>query len=879
MKMGVVKSTLYLFFIMIIDTNFGDYAGLVAFLYKRKINLTNYVFFFLFSNHIDMKKNFLFAALAVLLAGFWFGGASLASDLDCSENAVANSGVVACIGDTWYTKLQNAINAANSGNTIKLLNNINMAANEEISINKELIINWEGHYIEWASSGNTSWHDIEIKWDWNITINNLTLKNFWNEQNLGDWHITPILVVISYKWKLTLNNVNIEWFNRWAITFGGGSFVMNNCIISGDVSREYQWGITSYIGGNGEIHNTTITNIKKHSDVGVYGVLHSGTWTIIIDNTIIDGDWAVAISAISNSVASLLGTGTSNGTIILWDWNQFNWNDSVLTIAKMGNDSAQAEGISISTIKVIGWNYSWDVEKDTDTSVAEASFKIQWWTFSVNPETSGYVDTWYYAKDNGDGTWTVEAQTEISTIEITWVVDPVAWAEPFTWFTVTTWVVLNSTWTGEDDAAFDSFVAGSWYTLTIEISADTWYILSGNYTVTLNWESVTQTANKVSKTYKWKFKVTFDWENEALVESGATVNAPTVSKECNSLDGWYNGEEKVTFPLTVTWNLALTSKWTYACSRSSWWGGGSSRTTTTDTKATTGDNKTVDTAKVEETKADETKANEENKVEEKASMTDAEAVSKFGQEQIDAYKWALENGITTMETVEEARLDQPLTRAELAKMMVVYIAKILEKQPVLTGDVNYQDVKAEELGDLAGYIKLAYQYQIMWINADGTPIDFFNPNGIVSRWEYATVFSRVLFGSLFNKEWEDFYTNHLKALEAAGILSNTEPTIQEMRGWVMLMMYRSSKNADKIAEVISTLWASEQEAADAQSKAEEEKVAEAPEVDATTWDIVEAPEAEATTWDVAEAPEADATTWDLAEVPEAEATTWDVASN
>jgi hypothetical protein len=66
-----------------------------------------------------------------------------------------------------------------------------------------------------------------------------------------------------------------------------------------------------------------------------------------------------------------------------------------------------------------------------------------------------------------------------------------------------------------------------------------------------------------------------------------------------------------------------------------------------------------------------------------------------------------------MKTVEEARLDYPLTRAELAKMMVVYIAKILGKQPVLTGNVDYQDVDANKLGDLAGYIQLAYQYQIM----------------------------------------------------------------------------------------------------------------------------------------------------------------------
>ena len=94
-------------------------------------------------------------------------------------------------------------------------------------------------------------------------------------------------------------------------------------------------------------------------------------------------------------------------------------------------------------------------------------------------------------------------------------------------------------------------------------------------------------------------------------------------------------------------------------------------------------------------------------------MTEAQAVAKFGQEQIDAYKWAHDKGITTMDTVEDARLDEPLTRAELAKMMVVYMAKIAKKSPVVTGTVSYSDVKAEEIGDLAGYIQLAYQFQIM----------------------------------------------------------------------------------------------------------------------------------------------------------------------
>ena len=93
----------------------------------------------------------------------------------------------------------------------------------------------------------------------------------------------------------------------------------------------------------------------------------------------------------------------------------------------------------------------------------------------------------------------------------------------------------------------------------------------------------------------------------------------------------------------------------------------------------------------------------------------------------------------------------------------------------------------------------------MWINADGTPIKSFNPNGKVTRAEYATVFSRVLFGDKYNKAEWNYYENHLKALKDAEILTNTTPTIQEVRGWGMLMMYRSSQNSEAIERVANAI--------------------------------------------------------------------------
>jgi hypothetical protein len=49
-----------------------------------------------------------------------------------------------------------------------------------------------------------------------------------------------------------------------------------------------------------------------------------------------------------------------------------------------------------------------------------------------------------------------------------------------------------------------------------------------------------------------------------------------------------------------------------------------------------------------------------------------------------------------------------------------------------------------------------------------------------------------LYGDKYNKSEWNYYEDHIKALKEAGILTNNTPTIQEVRGWVMLMMYRST---------------------------------------------------------------------------------------
>lgn len=113
-------------------------------------------------------------------------------------------------------------------------------------------------------------------------------------------------------------------------------------------------------------------------------------------------------------------------------------------------------------------------------------------------------------------------------------------------------------------------------------------------------------------------------------------------------------------------------------------------------------------------------------------------------------------------------------------------------KPLITGAVNYKDVNAD-LGDLADYIQLAYQLQIMGINADGTPIQAFEPHKLVSRAEFATVLSRVIWGNKYNISGDDRYSAHLQALKKYEIIkSDTPANWWELRGRALLMLHRNA---------------------------------------------------------------------------------------
>ena len=69
----------------------------------------------------------------------------------------------------------------------------------------------------------------------------------------------------------------------------------------------------------------------------------------------------------------------------------------------------------------------------------------------------------------------------------------------------------------------------------------------------------------------------------------------------------------------------------------------------------------------------------------------------------------------------------------------------------------------------------------------------FRPNSYVTRAEFTTALSRMIYG-IKDGTWKTkYYEPHMNKLKKEWIITNTNPNIKELRGYVMLMLMRSAK--------------------------------------------------------------------------------------
>jgi len=168
------------------------------------------------------------------------------------------------------------------------------------------------------------------------------------------------------------------------------------------------------------------------------------------------------------------------------------------------------------------------------------------------------------------------------------------------------------------------------------------------------------------------------------------------------------------------------------------------------------------------------------------------AADTSGTELNHAYQFAFENWLITQTNIQQADMYWFLIRSDMAKILVNYDMKILGQAPDTWLVCEFADV-SNETSETKNYATLACQLGIMWVHADGTPAEIFNPHEIVTRATWGTALSRLLYGNLFNW-WTPYYINHLNALKNAAIISNTIPDVKEIKWYALLMLMRAEKD-------------------------------------------------------------------------------------
>ena len=167
--------------------------------------------------------------------------------------------------------------------------------------------------------------------------------------------------------------------------------------------------------------------------------------------------------------------------------------------------------------------------------------------------------------------------------------------------------------------------------------------------------------------------------------------------------------------------------------------------------------------------------------------------SKYSFEQNESYQFAYANGITTQTTISNADINWKLTRIQMAKMLSQYAINVLWQELDLSKwAIEFKDITKELDEKYDCWVTLAYQLWIMWINMKNNK---FRPYDEVTRAEFATALSRLLYKT---DDWEfkwtwRYYQPHISKLYNEWIINNTNPKLKELRGYVMIMLMRSSK--------------------------------------------------------------------------------------
>ena len=324
-----------------------------------------------------------------------------------------------------------------------------------------------------------------------------------------------------------------------------------------------------------------------------------------------------------------------------------------------------------------------------------------------------------------------------------------------------------------------------------------------NFKVLYNWR--TYLVDSINDSNKWrgcpgKSSITFVSEN---------CRYDIVLKDASSSSWWSSNEWNNGWSGSWWWSSGWGSSWWSNSWKSSWWWGSSSSSSSKSAQAKNTTEWVMKTNTiwivVDNKNQSKDKVNVVNK-NHNVKWTKVPALvftfkspeysiwnpwdilqNWFTREMDNAYRFAYKNWITTVPNIKDAKMNSPLTRIAMAKMLSNYAVNILWRQPDYSKwTVKFNDVTNKQNLEYDNAVTLAFQLWIMWQNM---PKNNFRPNDEVTRAEFATALSRLLY---WTQDGADrYYSSHLSKLKQKWIISNDDPKIKEKRWYVMIMLMRT----------------------------------------------------------------------------------------
>ena len=744
----------------------------------------------------------------------------------------SSESAVACIWDFGYSTLAWAIAAAQDGDTVTLLSDVTLTSGLTIPVGKSITLNiWEYNIKAWNSDSNN------IKVQWTLILTWTTWK-IYSEDDYDSNHWTCVIVAdngwdfIMNWWKIEV--VRPDPVNKWqfwvCVYWDWSSVEINWWEI------QAWWYAISWNWSEGNDWTIVTVNGWKLISTADYAIYNPQDGEVIINEWAFVqwAAWAVAIFDWNIEInGGLLTSIWDWDTWDWWDWTSLRWNETLI----IGTNRSWYWDVSV----VISW---WTISAAAGVNVINlvdtkynVTCKIKWWIFSSDP--SDYIDEWYTVleKENKFYVMSLEdAATDESNTEKVQLPE---------WVTVNTWAWAETM----DISDIESYL--SWWTIgtnvTIEEEVLTWEIQDDWYqNVAVAWTVLLDFWGNAVFSRPIAIRIPVSWTNPVKVKvkhgtaaywyTWLTLNPDATCNTdwsvASSAYAWTDITPVAGYAVIYTCSASTFVAYTETTaapattpsSSSSWWGGGGSSSysckslpanavanNTSKPKKNTNYSYSTDTGAVctfqcksgytwnekdekceksEETVADTNENTDNADTSDSTTTEDLKKVLDDGYtvEFHNAYDFAFKNGITTMPSIDEAHMNSPLTRIAMAKMLSQYAINVLWKKPANVVVPNFPDVSPELDAEYNNGVTLAYQLWIMWIN-----IENFRPDDLVTRAEFATALSRLLYNTP-DGEWA-YYETHLKKLMEEKVITVADPDMHELRGYVMIMLMRSAKNS------------------------------------------------------------------------------------